>query len=812
VDGYYVTRIKNSDNSTAPACGSSAASLKTTTSCSDTSVPDGTYHYTVTAVFRSWTAAASSGNVSVSNDATASTSSASLSPAANLAGWNNTSPVTVTLSATDNTGGTGVKELRYTTDGSAPTASSTLYTTAFTVSSTTTVKFFAVDNAGNVEPYNTRNVKIDTAPPTGGALTANGSSSDSFNTTGTIALGATSFTDTNSGLAAGANAITRASASLSGNVCGTFSGATSVTIGASGNDSASLSTGCYRYTLSAADAAGNTATPATSAVVKVDTSAPATPSLAFSGLSANAFYDSGANTLFIRPSTGGTFTVTASSSDSDTGIQGYSFGTLNSNGGSNFVGSQAGSRFDYTFGATTTAPTTARTVSATNNAGGASNVTYSLVTDTQAPSGGALTINGAATDSFSTTGVVAVTRTNFADAGSGLAAGSNGVTRASATLINGVCGSFSAPVAVTLDASNNDSTTLGNGCYRYTLDASDKVGNAAITVTSATVKVDRSAPSGTVTSPSAGILGGTVSVTSTTAQDTGGSGLASVLFQVAPNGSSTFSDIGTAVTASPYSTAWDTTGLTNGSYNVRAIITDAAGNSTTTALVAVTVNNGLTVSGPSKPTAGTAFDLTLTARATNATTTNTAFNGSKTVTFSGPSTALSGTDPTYPATVNFVNGIGTASVTLYKAEATSVTATLTGSLVGTSGGITVNGNSAPGGLVLTTSSQTLSCTTSVFQCSLQLARGGSAWTSKVSVTDDWGNAGPAKVTANAGLAVTVSRTATNGALTGTSLTIGKNASETSAPFSYTPGSSNYNDSVTAAASGLTSAVTSLQIR
>ena len=43
------------------------------------------------------------------------------------------------------------------------------------------------------------------------------------------------------------------------------------------------------------------------------------------------------------------------------GIGSYTFGTLNSNGGANFGGSQTGDHFDYTFGASTTAPSTART-------------------------------------------------------------------------------------------------------------------------------------------------------------------------------------------------------------------------------------------------------------------------------------------------------------------------------------------------------------------------------------------------------------------------------------------------------------------
>ena len=55
------------------------------------------------------------------------------------------SDVQVTLTATDNTGGSGVKEIRYTTDGTTPTATTGIvYSGAFTVSTTTTVKYRAV--------------------------------------------------------------------------------------------------------------------------------------------------------------------------------------------------------------------------------------------------------------------------------------------------------------------------------------------------------------------------------------------------------------------------------------------------------------------------------------------------------------------------------------------------------------------------------------------------------------------------------------------------------------------------------------------
>jgi peptidoglycan/xylan/chitin deacetylase (PgdA/CDA1 family) len=71
--------------------------------------------------------------------------------------------VSVMLSATD-AGGAGVAAIRYTTDGSEPTAASTLYSDAFNVSATTTVKYRAWDGAGNVEATNSQLITIDTAP------------------------------------------------------------------------------------------------------------------------------------------------------------------------------------------------------------------------------------------------------------------------------------------------------------------------------------------------------------------------------------------------------------------------------------------------------------------------------------------------------------------------------------------------------------------------------------------------------------------------------------------------------------------------
>jgi hypothetical protein len=84
--GYYITRITGS--AAVAACGSSPAALVAATSCTDTSVPEGTHKYQVTAVYRSWTAASiSSGNVQVASplSALSITSQPSVSVAAGSA-------------------------------------------------------------------------------------------------------------------------------------------------------------------------------------------------------------------------------------------------------------------------------------------------------------------------------------------------------------------------------------------------------------------------------------------------------------------------------------------------------------------------------------------------------------------------------------------------------------------------------------------------------------------------------------------------------------------------------------------------------
>ena len=168
-------------------------------------------------------------------------------------------------------------------------------------------------------------------------------SSDLLSVPVTVNTGSAS--DAGSGVDSATSILERESATLSAGTC-TWSGSwTTVTLSA-GNDTTVTSGNCYRYREVAADNVGNSTNSSASNTAKVDNTAPSTPTLSFSNLSANAYWDSSGSTFYFRPSAGGTVTVTAASSDSDSGIGSYTFGTLNSNGGSNWGGSQSGDHYD----------------------------------------------------------------------------------------------------------------------------------------------------------------------------------------------------------------------------------------------------------------------------------------------------------------------------------------------------------------------------------------------------------------------------------------------------------------------------------
>jgi len=135
-----------------------------------------------------------------------------------------------------------------------------------------------------------------------------------------------------------------------------------------------------------------------------------------------------------------------------------------------------------------------------------------------------------------------------------------------------------------------DTTTVADGLYDFRSVAADTAGNAeASPAVVANRRIDNTAPSATMLSPG-NPVGGPVTLTSSSS-DAGGSGIATVAYEVAPHSGS----------FNTQSSSWDTTLVSDGLYDLRVIATDVAGNPTTSTAVTTRVDNtppALTFSAP----------------------------------------------------------------------------------------------------------------------------------------------------------------------------------------------------------------------
>jgi hypothetical protein len=161
----------------------------------------------------------------------------------------------VSLSATDVT--SGVAALYYTTDGSTPGTGSTPYTGPISIGANTTLKFIAVDNAGNSSGVDTESYTIDsTAPSLTVTHTADGQNGWNVHSSVTVTVAAS---DANSG--------------LNGSPTCTVGGSPLSLSGGAGTWTASVSgDGSHSISCSVSDTAGNSTTAGDT--VKIDTVAP----------------------------------------------------------------------------------------------------------------------------------------------------------------------------------------------------------------------------------------------------------------------------------------------------------------------------------------------------------------------------------------------------------------------------------------------------------------------------------------------------------------------------------------------------------
>jgi hypothetical protein len=265
-----VSRVRESDGSSTSVCGTAPGTLVAALACEDVTVPDGTYHYVVTAVLAGWTATSGSSNpVAVLRDVDEpSVVVASVSPAADENGYHDTDPVTVDLSATD-AGPSGVASITYQIDDNAPV---TVHDDAASVTvsgdGAHVVSYFATDTAGNVSQRGSQRVVIDTTPPSAPSAPSLTAASDTG--TSTSDLITSDATPTFTGSAETGSTVTLYDGTVAVGSGQAVDGAYTIT-------AETLSEGTHTLTTQATDPSGNTSPPSddsTVTVVTVDTTAP----------------------------------------------------------------------------------------------------------------------------------------------------------------------------------------------------------------------------------------------------------------------------------------------------------------------------------------------------------------------------------------------------------------------------------------------------------------------------------------------------------------------------------------------------------
>ena len=191
--------------------------------------------------------------------------------------WQN-SDQTITLTPHDPSPSSGLDWTKYCTDttNACDPATGTAYTTPVTISTegTTYFRYASKDLAGNVQDTISRTVKIDKTAPSGGSITY----TNGYYTTASVPITYTLGTDTGSDLNTASGKIQRASATLSGGVCGSFGSFTNLVTEFDGSytDTSVASGNCYKYQYVIADNVGNSATYTSDNIAKVDTVAPTT--------------------------------------------------------------------------------------------------------------------------------------------------------------------------------------------------------------------------------------------------------------------------------------------------------------------------------------------------------------------------------------------------------------------------------------------------------------------------------------------------------------------------------------------------------
>ena len=130
-------------------------------------------------------------------------------------------------------------------------------------------------------------------------------------------------------------------------------------------------------------------------------------------------------------------------------------------------------------------------------------------------------------------------------------------------------------------------TALVDGSHTFSVRATANIATDGTPAVSTWV-IDTIAPTGAITAPTDGSVISTSQNVVVAAADGSGSGVASVVVEARPTGGP-WAAVADADTSAPYEALWITTALTSGDSELRAIVTDRAGNATNSPLLTVTV-------------------------------------------------------------------------------------------------------------------------------------------------------------------------------------------------------------------------------
>ncbi|MBV8236016.1 MAG: chitobiase/beta-hexosaminidase C-terminal domain-containing protein, partial [Acidimicrobiia bacterium] len=476
VSGYTVNRYTVSSGGTPTAATGGCAGTVAALTCTEQSVPAGTWYYTVTPMISLWSGA-ESGRLSVPVVAASFTVTASQWVRAtaavsggSIAHFKNNETVVFHLDSSSGTTMTG----SVSAVGSSGSASGfTVTVPGGTAEGSHTI--VAVGGSGSQATSNSFSVD-NTAPVTTDNTATIGSGW--FNVTKTVTL---TPSDSGSGVAA---------------TYYTTDGSTPTTSSSSGT-SVTLSTdGVYTVKYFSVDNAGNTeAVKTAGTAIHIDKTNP-TPA----ALSLPSYIKNG------QALTDAATDPTVNGASSGVASVAYNYCSGVSCTPSTLIGSSStGPNYSVTWSSQPADGTYRVQAVVTDNAGNtASSSIVSTTVDNTAPSGGSVTY----TNGYFTSASISVTFSNGTDSGSGINTATTQLQRASATLSGGTCGTFGSfsnigPAAPTSPYA--DTSVVGGNCYEYQYLVSDNVGNTTTYTSASVAKVDTTAPVFTVATSGANI-------------------------------------------------------------------------------------------------------------------------------------------------------------------------------------------------------------------------------------------------------------------------------------------------------------------